>query len=821
MKATNRHKVLLALTAAAALAASASTRAAAKDWSKGTGGNWSENRNWKGFLKFRQGDSANFPASSASPSVSVVNFDLAPGTDVNGITFAGGSWRIQGNTMDLGVGITSSGNNEVSCLIQIFPGVVFSSSSGRLALANISLLGRTATFSVNAAAKIVPAVISGPGTTSKIVKTGAGSLVMNGVSTYQGTTTVQAGVLEGAGTVPNVVLAGGTLSPGDSNSAFGTMTVTGLTATNASVLKFTVGANQSGQLTGQDQLVLTGEANLEGITLDTDYSRPPGAADFVKREIVLISKTSPGFVSGTFAGLPEGGLVSFDAVTMEISYRGGVGGNDVVLRPRTQPATLTWKLTNSSLWSDGASWTGGGPVEPAAGDRLIFPDLVGLENRPNATNDLTNAVVDSITVNSNNYSIGGGSFRLKTGITQSDFAPRNTAGRFNSVAGVTADNAIFIRNNNNVPGMLLTVPGINANGHAVTVDGNGLAVTRISLQPGNGSLVKNGSILADLFGSEQFTGPVTINEGRMRLFGSLGTAAAGTTINGAGTLDIVATAGAAGPTGLGGIVPEPITLNGGTLSTFEGFFVTFTGPIATTSPTSALKASPAPSDNIAEAAAQIDTSITGSGGLRLINGAARFLQPTSFTGPMLVQNGYAIFLSTHTSSPIIGGTDPGVETNSGPFVMGTGTVGAVTIDNGARLDPGPLLRTVGTLTINGALTFGAGGNYFATVDTSSADKAAVTGSVTVGGRLLPITAAGFAAALNTTYVIIDNDGADPVTGKFTGTDGSPTAIPNAQVTLDEGALVRGLNPDQTSQPIFSISYVGGTGNDVTLTLVSN
>ena len=46
------------------------------------------------------------------------------------------------------------------------------------------------------------------------------------------------------------------------------------------------------------------------------------------------------------------------------------------------------------------------------------------------------------------------------------------------------------------------------------------------------------------------------------------------------------------------------------------------------------------------------------------------------------KNGYASFLSTHTSSPIIAGTDPGVETNSGPFVMGTGTVGAVTIDNG-------------------------------------------------------------------------------------------------------------------------------------------
>jgi hypothetical protein len=152
VKTPRKHKILFAL--AAALAVSASTVAAAKDWNSGTGGNWSENRNWKGVLNFNQGDSANFPASSFSPAASVVNFDLPPGTDVSGITFAGGSWKIQGNTLDLGVGITNAGNNEVSCLIQIFPGVVFSSSSGQLRLGNVSLLGRTATFSVTAGAKI-------------------------------------------------------------------------------------------------------------------------------------------------------------------------------------------------------------------------------------------------------------------------------------------------------------------------------------------------------------------------------------------------------------------------------------------------------------------------------------------------------------------------------------------------------------------------------------------------------------------------------------------------------------------------------------------
>jgi hypothetical protein len=241
--------------------------------------------------------------------------------------------------------------------------------------------------------------------------------------------------------------------------------------------------------------------------------------------------------------------------------------------------------------------------------------------------------------------------------------------------------------------------------------------------------------------------------------------------------------------------------------------VTFTGAITTNSPNSALRAAIAFQDDIAKFAANIDTPITGTGGLRLVNGTARFLKPTTFASPMLVQNGYAVFLSTHTSSPIIAGTAAGVPTSSGPFVMGTGTVGAVAVNDGARLDPGPQLSTVGTLTIAGPLSFNNQGNYFATMGTSAADRVVVSGTVTTSGRLRPVVTAGFTATPNAAFVIIDNDGTDAVTGRFRG------SVPNgtAEITLEEGALVVAEN----STAVFRISYVGGTGNDVTLTHVSN
>src|SRR5204862_4172255 len=57
--------------------------------------------------------------------------------------------------------------------------------------------------------------------------------------------------------------------------------------------------------------------------------------------------------------------------------------------------------------------------------------------------------------------------------------------------------------------------------------------------------------------------------------------------------------------------------------------------------------------------------------------------------------------------------------------------------------------------------------------------------------------AGFTPALGTTFVIVNNDGADAVNGTFVG-------LPEGGGILSAGT-------------VFQISYVGGTGNDITLT----
>jgi hypothetical protein len=74
----------------------------------------------------------------------------------------------------------------------------------------------------------------------------------------------------------------------------------------------------------------------------------------------------------------------------------------------------------------------------------------------------------------------------------------------------------------------------------------------------------------------------------------------------------------------------------------------------------------------------------------------------------------------------------------------------------------------------------------------------VTGTVNLGGAVLNVTPGdGFTPSTNQTFTIIDNDGADAVTGTFAGVANGGTAV--------------------ISGHKYQVNYNGGTGNDVVLT----
>jgi hypothetical protein len=206
------------------------------------------------------------------------------------------------------------------------------------------------------------------------------------------------------------------------------------------------------------------------------------------------------------------------------------------------------------------------------------------------------------------------------------------------------------------------------------------------------------------------------------------------------------------------------------------------------------------------------TTAVGGGGvvfnnrgtLRVQGGTLAFVGPGGLgfanAGTVDVQAGTLSVPANYTQNSgrtIVRGTleAPGVVDLQGGSLSGTGTVTGDVV-NFAQVLPG---RSPGVLTVNGDFTQTAtGGPVFEVNGTAAGtqyDQLKVSGTVTLGGALT--VTVGYASAAGDTYVLIDNDGADPVAGTFAG--------------LPEGAAFAvGGRP-------YRISYAGGTGNDVTLT----
>jgi autotransporter-associated beta strand protein len=194
--------------------------------------------------------------------------------------------------------------------------------------------------------------IAGPiaGSGATVTKAGTGTLVLNGISTWDGQTTVNAGELRVNGTLPgDLVLTAGLLSGTGSLGGFVNASGAGVSpGSSPGILAiadnltfngqstFTVEMNGATAGTGYDQVTVDGQLTLgnAALVVTAADSLPVGQA------LTVIDKTSGLDVNGTFAGKPEGTVFDLGAVRLRISYVGG-DGNDVTLTRLRQPTSLT------------------------------------------------------------------------------------------------------------------------------------------------------------------------------------------------------------------------------------------------------------------------------------------------------------------------------------------------------------------------------------------------------------------------------------------------------------------------------------------------
>jgi autotransporter-associated beta strand protein len=191
--------------------------------------------------------------------------------------------------------------------------------------------------------------------------------------------------------------------------------------------------------------------------------------------------------------------------------------------------------------------------------------------------------------------------------------------------------------------------------------------------------------------------------------------------------------------------------------------------------------------NIAATAAE---GLTKTGpGVALLTGAGTYTGQTVIGEGTLLVNG-----TLHPAGFVL----PSAPTAT---LGGTGNVGLISVGAG-RLSPG---LSPGLLTSR-QLGIGAGFPLVIELNGTTAgsdyDQVRVIGEVYIGLAVLDLSVgSGFTPPPSSTFTIVDNDGAEPINGGFVG--------------LDEGATVTTAGGHN-----FRISYVGGDGNDIVLSDVS-
>ncbi len=447
---------------------------------------------------------------------------------------------------------------------------------------------------------------------------------------------------------------------------------------------------------------------------------------------------------------------------------------------RLLSVTAIWTgLGGDHFWNNAANWN----VLPVAGDNLSFPS--GPTQTSTVNNFGAGMNFGSIDIAGDNYSLTGSQVFLGGDIT--------SAGSNNSIGlglQLAADHSIT---NASTSGATLTVSGgIDLNNHNLSLAAaNSSAITEVDGMIGDTSVADTGGLIISGSGQVVLTAHNTYagltevtNYSNLVVENdsALGATAAGTQLDYDATLQLE-----------GGIAITGEALNAGTYDTISSVGANvWTGDM--TSGNQLLF------DVAGGNSLEVDGNITANylynnnSGQLTLDGLGNVIQYD-------VEN-YGILEVDGTLTIEYGSV---FNWYSGTL-QGTGTVNGgdsyEPVYNYGTLTPGTS-GTPGILTTN-YLDIGSGGNLNVLLNgdtTAGTDysQLAVTGDVNLYDANLNITL-GYTPGATDSYVIVNNQGSDPIDGTFNG--------------LPQGALLL------VGSDVFQISYTGGTGNDVVLTHVA-
>lgn len=478
--------------------------------------------------------------------------------------------------------------------------------------------------------------------------------------------------------------------------------------------------------------------------------------------------------------------------------------------------TCTWVgAGDGTSFSDGANWTGcnsAAPV-PADTDTLVF-DVSTFAADKTLNNDIASlAVTDvqftgdnttgnfpSLKLSGNPITVNGSVLDTSTGAS-SQFALDLILG-----ADITLTDPLNVDSSTN------STQTINLNGHNLTVGaGAGLVANKIT---GNGNLTIATSSYAYLMKANTgWSGSVSVAAtGSISVFPGSITSANSITVADTGNITLCALNGAdvASPLTVGGTgaiyTAASCGLGGAGGSGLNPLAsVNWTGPITLTKNTTVSGAGEFKVSGSLSGAYTLTQAAGTDGKVTIASSNNTSQTPNGTQSSTLKTTTYSdnqptMALGVYSNNvAIVDGTYGNVDVGSGGILKGTGTVDMLSIAAGGIVAPGhsPGCLNTGDLIEGGTYQVEIGG----TAACTGYDQIKVTGTVDVTDGIVETSLYNkYLPKQGEVYTIISNDGTDAVTGTFKN--------------LPEGATF-----DQNGVT-FKVSYVGGDGNDITLTVMN-
>ncbi len=478
-------------------------------------------------------------------------------TDTSATSTFGGTLSGPGAFAKAGSGtLTLSGNNDFTGGIALNGGALTPGSAGAFGSTGaISFGGGTLAYSAantqdfssrfSTAANQAVSVDTGAldigfntalgSTGGTLTKSGTGTLKLNGLNTYSGSTTLAAGALivsSGAslsGSTANLTINAGTLSLNNAAQTVGALSGSGGTISLASghTLTSSTTANTTfaGVLTGDGAFTKSGTGTLQftGVNTYTGGTTINGGTLSVASGATLSAATAPLIVNA-------GSLVSFNSNGQTVGTLSGAGGVIALASNHT----LTTNTGSDSTFS--GVITGLGDFVKAGTGTLT---LGGLNSYEGSTTINAGTVV---------VSSGGSLNAFNTPLIVNSGATLRFENAAPTAAWMQGSGTIVLSE-----GTTLTSTVFAAT-QPPTVPKKGEGFTFSGVMEGAGSFTKNGLGLATLSGASTYSGAALITGGRLRITNStaLGSTSGGTTAQGSGSLwlDNVA------------VGAEPVTLSG-------------------------------------------------------------------------------------------------------------------------------------------------------------------------------------------------------------------------------------------------------------------